>query len=452
MSQPESQLFTIEIFSGAQGPIPADLKAFRSAIYTKEMGYLTDETLVNSDDELGAHVIIRLRATNQVVASGHVYPGEKGEFADFSGADTKNLQQGVNITRVMVDSDFRGRGLIKLVLYLCCQKGRFWGRKRMFCFTKDNEKPTWNVLHYDRIPSLKPRRIVGTNNTIHEFLPGTQRLDLAITRCWEQMPDDLRALLVEQKILSGEAIETTNQLIDEFFTNKFFDKVYSGSIKKHHYLWTLGGFHQFVKMTTRVIALAVSHSEDEALRRHFLHHLSGEVDHEKQIETDLRTLGGDLGFVQKSMLASPAIHKFMALQEAALGFRADPLTYLAIPFGIEGFTAHLPQRFIDSLHDAIRTWGVKHPERATTFLRAHIVSDGGDDGHWQANMKIVDRCVTSEPVLQRFLIALHNTFDAMNEIYEDFVAEPDFTVRADQEITSKSTMGAMTNDSSHPSI
>ena len=416
----------ITIYEGSD--LPDDAKQLRTSIYSSEMGYLTDKTCFNSWDELGAHIVVRTGKDRKAIACGHVYPAETGEFADHSGLAKEQLETGVMMTRVMTHPDFRGQGLIKLVLYACAKQGRAWGRNRMFCFALRGEKPTMQVLKYQWLPELNVRTIRGTANSVHRFHPATQRLDIAIRRSWDMMPAKLQASVVKSGIIADELVNVAETRIEQFFKNQFFKTIYGQDLSRHHYVRTLSNFHQFVRHTTRILARAASQTEDAKLRKHFLHHLSGEIDHEVQIEVDLSTLKADVEFVKNRMVASEPIEKFMCIQEALLGYRQDPLSYMAVPFGIEGFAANLDEAFVDALEQNVSRWGVKNPSRATTFIRAHIVSDGGDDGHWEQNKKAISRFIDSEPKASRFLNVLNITFDAMEEIYADFVAEPDVSV------------------------
>lgn len=437
LSSEFSKNFEVAFHTGKD--LPTDLRELRKRIYSDEMGYLTNETLFNSWDDLGVHIMIRNKATGKSVASAHAYPAIKGEIAEYSGMTTSQLKSGVVITRVMVDDSMRGHGLIKVLLYLCCRQGRLWNKNRIFCFSKKGEKPTFNVLQYQWLDHLKTRSFTGADGKNHEFHAITQRLDIGLTRSWKMMPDPWKQMLVKQNVLSDEVVETTKKRIEIFFQNNFFKTIYSQTLTKDHYIWTLSNFYQFVRFTTRILAKAASLSEESKLRKHFIGHMDGEIDHEVQLEVDLSTLGADVNYVREDMLPSKPIQKFTSIQESLLGYRLDPISYMAVPFGIEGFAAHLDGHFVEALEKNISRWGVKNPSRATTFLRAHILSDGGPDGHWEQNKKSITRFVDTEEKLGKFLNVLHITFDSMEEIYADFVAEPDLSYLRSSEEEARKT-------------
>ena len=413
--------FCVKVYEGKE--LPTNFLALRRRIYIEEMGYLSENTLTNSWDGLGVHIAIEHRETGEVIASGHVYLAEEGEWAEHSGADPATLTHGIFCTRFMVAPEFRSQKISRLLHYLTAQQGRIWGRSRAFCYIVDGEKPTRQVWNYELLENMNCRHVTdGKNGQTSTFVPATQDIENILCRAFDQMTPDQQAFCREQMV--SEIVGTTTRRIKDFFTGPFFSTVASRQLTRHQYIRMLSCLHQFVRFTTRILGRAISLSESSSLRRHFIEHLSGEVDHEVQLENDLRILGADVEFVKTGMIPSRATQRFMTIQESALAFHQDPLAFIGVPYSIEGFTAHLDTAFMENLEACIASWGVKNPKKASTFLRLHIDSDGGDDGHWENNRKVLAEHVRSERQLKRVLNVIHLTFDSMEELYTSFVDEP----------------------------
>ena len=350
------------------------------------------------------------------LASGVVFPAETGSLARLTGLDARDLAESVGIANVYVDPETQ---LLPVITYLLLRRARIWERHTALAHVdaallggaRDLARwqPLTNLASLRGLPGGSPR------------VPVAQRIDIAIHEAYQAMNQSQRDFV--QQFFVPEAVETLEIHIDRFFKTEFFRAVHESRLSREQYVYSMSNLHQFVRFTTRLIGRAVSLSSDEDLRNHWLHHLSGEINHEKIIEKDLEFLGADVDYVVHHMVPNKHNQQFMVVQESAIAFHQDPVLFMAAPFAAEGWTARLDQRFMDGLEKSIRSWGIETPRHVTGFLASHINYDGGDDGHWEGTRKILERYITSDQMLQRFLNLVHLAMEAFENSYSSYVTE-----------------------------
>lgn len=172
----------------------------------------------------------------------------------------------------------------------------------------------------------------------------------------------------------------------------------------------------FVRWTTRVAARAVGYSHDRELRNHYLNHLKGEINHEIIIEQDLTYLGHDIDYLMKRSVPTSPTFKFMVVQESAVSFHHDPVLLAGSPLAAEGLTSHLPASLIDNLRECIASWGYTAPGNGMRFLTSHILTDGGDDGHWQEAIQAVVQNLSDEGRFQQILVMTRTSMAALSVV------------------------------------
>jgi hypothetical protein len=302
-----------------------------------------------------------------------------------------------------------------VLLYFLMRRGRIWERKTVMTYAGADALDAVR-LDWQRLQELAPLPGVGAAGP---RLPVAARLDIAMHRAYSALASRERDFV--KQFFVPEAVETLELHIDRFFRTEFYNAVYESRLSREQYIYSMSNLHQFVRYTTRLIGRAVSLSSDEDLRNHWLHHLSGEINHEKIIEKDLEFLGADVDYVVHHMVPNKHNQQFMVVQESAIAFHQDPVLFMAAPFAAEGWTARLDQRFMDGLEKSIRSWGIETPRHVTGFLASHINYDGGDDGHWEGTRKILERYITSDQMLQRFLNLVHLAMEAFENSYSSYV-------------------------------
>jgi hypothetical protein len=290
------------------------------------------------------------------------------------------------------------------ILYFAARAARIEGRTTLASFIEPTSK-TASLL------SLEP---VNGVPTVGGRSLAAQRVDLAAHRAFSATAS-LRPLL--EKGFVPEAVATLERWLAGFFGTSWFRAVKDGTLTRQQYVYTLANQHQYVRFTTRHIGAAVAYSEDRELRNHWRRHLEGEVDHERIIEKDLQGLGADVDFVLHHMVPQADNLKFCLAQEAILGFRRDPVLFLAPPFVAEGFSAHLDRAFMANLDRAAAGWGIANPRHVTNFIGSHIDFDGGDDGHWAGTLSVLERSLTTEKQLAEFLAVIRVCMDAFERSY-----------------------------------
>jgi hypothetical protein len=250
-------------------------------------------------------------------------------------------------------------------------------------------------------------------------------VNYALYHCWK----DLRAVprgFVADHLLADEVIRTVLRLTTLFYENPWFQRVSARTLTRGQYVDFLANNHQFVRWTTRILARVAGLAADRELRNHYLHHLSGEIDHELLIERDLAYIGADVEYVREHMSPCVDVGHFMGVQESIVGFRADPFLLLAVPIAIESLTAHLPESFLIDLEANVRGWGYDEPANATSYLRSHIPVDGGMDGHWERTRQVISRFLKTEPETQRFVTVVRMVIIALDRALRSYVRHPDF--------------------------
>ena len=179
--------------------------------------------------------------------------------------------------------------------------------------------------------------------------------------------------------------------------------------------------HPLIRETTRLLGLAVGISHNQELRNHYISHLKGEIDHEKMLEKDVSQLGYDVQYLKNSFVPNSDIYNFMNIQRSLLAFDRDPELFLVVPLVAEGLSANLSSEFISDLKDCIASWGVENPKSAMTFLKSHIHTDGGIDGHWVAVKNQLKLCLTSENRLKQANLLLETCFKSHTRATESYM-------------------------------
>jgi hypothetical protein len=259
----------------------------------------------------------------------------------------------------------------------------------------------------------------------------TQRVDLAAHYASAALEGF--GLQVASKLRAQEVAETVRRWLSNGREWGLFRAVHARTLTRRQYVYALSNIYQFVRHTTRILARCIAHSDSTEMRSHFIHHLNGEVNHELIIENDLRNMGEDLSYVVQNMAPNGPTQEFMAIQESLIGFYQDPVLLMASPMAAEGVTAHLDQAFVDGLHECMRNWGLPVPEKASKFFVSHMNTDGGEDGHWEATVNFLAKCLRDESQHQFFLGSMRNSMGGTQRLYDSFVEDvPSWTLDSAQ--------------------
>jgi hypothetical protein len=212
--------------------------------------------------------------------------------------------------------------------------------------------------------------------------------------------------------------------VERFYRGDWAQAVVSRRLTVEQYVYTLESMHQYVRFTTRLLGRAVACSSTTSLRAHFARHLSGEVNHEILIERDLERLGRSVDYLRDLRYANAATRSFMVVQQSMVAFEEDPILFVACPLAAEGISAHMDAKFLDSLRACIAT-GTSEvtAKKATSFFASHIETDGGDDGHWAATLKVLESHVSDERKLGELLSILELAATAFTASFDANVNE-----------------------------
>jgi hypothetical protein len=212
--------------------------------------------------------------------------------------------------------------------------------------------------------------------------------------------------------------------VERFYQGAWAQAVACRTLTVEQYVYTLENMHQYVRFTTRLLGRAVACSPTTALRAHFARHLSGEVNHELLIERDLERLGLTVDYLRDLRYANAATRSFMVVQQSMVAFEQDPILFVACPLAAEGISAHMDAKFLESLRACIAI-GTSDAtaKKATSFFASHIETDGGDDGHWAATLKLLEAHLPDERKLGELLSILELAATAFTASFDANVSE-----------------------------
>lgn len=302
-------------------------------------------------------------------------------------------------------------------LYQILQRARILGLNTVVAHIEDTDSPLARVLRLAEL-NAGPEKRSGTLCTA-----SAQMLDVAIHGAARACDPSTWAQV--QPGLAQEAIETVQRWVNTFYAGSWAQSIFKKTMTREQYVQSLCNMHHFVRQTTQHLGRAIAHAPNREMRRHFIDHLNGEINHEVSLENDLRHLGEDPEYVMLHRVPNAPTKAFMAIQETSIAFYTDPMLLMACPFVAEAVTGNMPKEFLTSLLELVSSWGVEKPEKATTFLLSHTHTDGGDDGHWQGTAAILNRYLVDEATQRRFLCTLRCAADcferSFNSSIDDFV-------------------------------
>jgi hypothetical protein len=311
------------------------------------------------------------------------------------------LKHTVFIEEIRLLEDASAAEALSLLLYGTLRSARILGAKTFVM-----NEPRGRLLESESAHRL-PYPATGAQRGNCGFI------DRSMLAIHEALPaEDRRAL---ETLHADEIVATVNAWIEEFYRCKWVTLVHERALTREQYVRYLHDIHCFVRQTTQHLARAVELAPDIELRNHFIEHLKGEINHELWIEADLKNLGLDPAYLRESYLPNTATRQFMAMQETLLKFYRDPVIFMACPLVAEGTAAMMTPRFLESLEQCVRSWGVEKPAKAMTFTRSHMITDAGTanrDGHWILTARMIGKYVRSERRLQEFLSFMRGLMDS----------------------------------------
>jgi GNAT superfamily N-acetyltransferase len=360
-----------------------------------------------------------------LLGATHIMLAERSDFGAHTGFGTAALEHAVLSSRTSVAPEARNKGVFSLLIYVAMRWARQNGRTFAVGFMEEGEPPIKKMLGCEPILGVSPREVLGSDGKKYRVIAAHGSVDLWAQRAFNFMPRMMRSFVCAN-LMPEELVSSARRVISSFYDNPWFGCTYAGTLTRNQYGRAIANLHQYVRWTTRLLAQVTGQTHDRDLRAHFLDHLSGEIDHERMLEADLKAIGWDVDWVMNEMAPDPEILSFMAIQQSLVAFERDPVLFLMVPLVAEGLSAFMDQSFIDALEQCVRSWGIDNPRSATKFLRSHIHTDGGEDGHWAAVEGMLKGRIQDEAHNQRALSIIHAIGGAMNRAYANYVQLPDF--------------------------
>jgi hypothetical protein len=385
---------------------------------TPELSELAYRSLRPGADPLPRLALVNTRTEIQL-GTLSAAPAESSPLADRFGQNRDALLGSFHVGAIGASDELREAGLLPLLLYLGIREARRNGRSLLAVDPGLAPSDAADIpavlasLGFEKVE--QPSAASGA-----VWASDVQRAALA---AFQALPRAARDWVAEN-LLTDELEATIRDRAAQFYETSFFKKVFDGTLTRGQYIDSVANNHQFVRWTTRLLGRLVGMTDDQRLRRHFVNHLQGEVDHDTLLENDLRYLGADPEYVRTQMVPCREIQQFMVVQESVIGFHQDPVVAMATPFAIESATAFMDRRFIEALRACITSWGYSTPGRACTFLSSHIHTDGGEDGHWEGTKKMLRAYMREETTLQKALNIANLVMDGVIRAYDAYGRRP----------------------------
>lgn len=309
------------------------------------------------------------------------------------------------ITNVRIESGYER--LLPALFYAAGRRARINGAMTVLAPVRDLNASDTAVLGLKATP----------HGPAADHLLAAQRIDRFMHRTWNAMVESGTA--PELTVLAAEVEETIKRWVAGGKDWSFFKALREHRLAREQYVYTLSNTYQYVRHTTRVIGRAIGASADPDLRKHWIGHLNGEINHEVIIERDLKHMNEDVEYVMHHMAPSRVTQEFMAIQESMIAYHNDPVLMMASPLAAEAITAHLDQQFVDDLLACAKSWGIEEPKRACQFLISHMNTDGGEDGHWRMSIDILPKLIRDEARLSLFLTTNASSRRAIEGVFTD---------------------------------
>jgi hypothetical protein len=412
---------------------PPGLAELRRLVWDQETGLLPEAGLFNDNDHRGVHLLVYDPANGRrLVASTCAVEAERSDFATYTRLPEGVLRDTMLSTRSTVHPDYRGTGLLAVLVYLGAREGRMRARRWLAGFLERGMTPGRKVTGAIDLEKVPPRRVRGRDG-YYDVVAAAGDVNYTMSQCFRRIPDVFRPYLREH-FLAEEVVAAVMKGARRFYEGPWFRAVEKGELTRWQYFRTLANMHIYVRWTTRLLGAVIGIAPDPELRGHYIRHLRGEIDHEVMLEGDITHLGFDVDYVRNHMSATEDIRAFMSLQESlCTGPRRDPSLFLAVPLAIEALTAFLTREFLGQLSENIASWGVGDPSRAMTFITSHVRTDGGTDGHWDATRRILHRHLAGERELQEFLSIVRLVQDSQHKAFTSYATETDIFAASPRE-------------------
>lgn len=345
----------------------------------------------------------------ETLAQALILPGSASTMLRGLGFSEQALERVALISNVRIAPQHAA--LFPTLMYCAGRRARIGGAGTIITGVSDVASEAARMLGLSPVPKDGPSGLILAAQRMdifmHRAFAASQRADIAI----------------DSQLFADEVAETIRAWVDHAPQWTFFQALRERRLAREQYVYVLSNLYQFVRHTTRLIGRAISHCADPDLRKHWIGHLNGEVNHEVIIERDLAHLGEDVEFVKKHMPPNSRTQEFMAIQESMISYYEDPVLFMASPLAAEAITAHLDQRFVDDLNHCVAQWGVRDPMRATKFLTSHMTTDGGEDGHWSMSIAALPRFIRDEAKLSLFLTTNASSRRAIEGVWSSCIAE-----------------------------
>jgi hypothetical protein len=359
---------------------------------------------------------VQSAANDGFLAQVKVWQAEHHPLAKQIAFQPDSLERTIVINEIESTKNHDHEHLLPGTLYLALREGRIMKRHNVLLFLAESEVWIADLLKLKPLQHVAPFRDGQSERRAY-----AQMLDEAMYHAYNACHDSVRCLIQDE--MTNEVVRTIEFWLGEFFQRPWARAIYERRLMREQYVATLNNLHAFVRYTTRLLGRAIAHSNDQALRDHYIHHLKGEINHEKIIERDLAFLQEDVDYLKQDRQPSYETKAFLVIQESTLAYYQDPVLFLACPIAAEGVAAYLTQEFLESLYACIASWGIKEPKKAAHFVTSHTNFDGGDDGHWNQTILKLKSYVQTETRLREFLGVLRTAMNALERSYDANIEE-----------------------------
>ena len=361
-------------------------------------------------------LIIQSPQANNFLAQMNIWKAEQYPLANQIAFQNRSLEKTIVLSDMESAENLGDESLLSGALYLALREGRIMKRHNVLLFLAESELYIADLLQLKPLKHVNPIRDGEVERKAY-----AQNIDDAMHHVYKACHGCVLHLVQDE--MTNEVVRTVEFWLGEFFQRPWARSIYDRTLTREQYVATLNNFHSFVRYTTRLLGRAIALSNDQALRDHYIHHLKGEINHEKIIERDLEFLQEDVEYVKQYRQPSYETKAFLVVQESTLAFYQDPVLFLACPLAAEGVAAYITQEFLECLYACIAGWGIQEPKKAAHFVTSHTNFDGGDDGHWNQTIIKIKSYVQTETRLREFLGVLRTAMNALERSYDANIEE-----------------------------
>lgn len=405
----ENEKLKIVYHPGAAA-LPKEVLELRKETFVDERNIMVDSEVEQSSDTRGWHILIYDKECEKLVAAAHIEEASHSEITSEINLDDSQLHNAVFAKRATIAKDYRGRSVLPLLIYALMRP--YQQHEYLLFYLHKTGLPVKRYTGAVELNSLIPKKIPSFEEEGMSLTPYISTTEKAMINCFRHVSNEYSDILGD--MLMDDVETYTASCVEEFQELTFWKRAKAKTLSKYEYLNLLSDMHQYVRMTTRMLALAAGNTESAELRKYYIDHVQEEIDHEKILESDMSYLGGDAKFLLHDRPMSTCARLINSLGESLINTRRTTDLYLAIPLVLESMAGSLGKEQMSSLLNCIKSWGYDKPQNGASMLISH---SGFDVSHMQKDLEMISAYVTTEKQKRELLVNMKITLQAVESMF-----------------------------------